>query len=118
MDFSGIDLERDAVERTGNTGAAAPRPKQPFHYTTQRTTTLEHIADRLPRAIAARLTARGRRVQIVSVRLAGRDGTTVHASPTATADALFLDYRDLAALEAGASVPDLEGQVVAVLAEV
>ena len=104
---------RDAVEFS----ARRPTPGPAFHYVTQAVTTLEHVAERLPAAARVRLTARGRRISVVSVRLTERGGRTVHAKPTATAEALYLDYRDLAALEAGGAVPELDLALEAMLGD-
>ena len=110
--LGGREGSRDAGRSSNGNGS-----ERPFHYATHATTTLEHIAASLPVRARARLTARGRRIAVVSVRLTGRGGATVHSPPAATPDALYVDYRDLAALEAGASVPDIEAAIETVLAE-
>ena len=90
------------------------RPRTPherpraFHYATARTLLLGQIAEKLSPALARTLGPRARRMQVIAVRLSSRAGSSVHATPTLTSDALFIDHRDLAALDAGAIVPDLE----------
>lgn len=128
MDIGGADIDpHDGETRPERSGRArderdepgrARRFEPPFHYATQTVTTLEHVAERLPATARVRLTARGRRISVVSVRLTGRGGGTIHARPTATAEALYLDYRDLAALEAGAAVPELDVALDTMLGEV
>ena len=106
-----MDMGGSAYARGGPTGPAGRGsetvPTGAFHYVTQATTTLEQVASSLPTAIRDRLTARERRIAVVAIKLSGRSGVTLHSPPTATPEALYLDYRDLAALQAGATVPDV-----------
>ena len=95
-----VDVERPR-------DAAAERARA-FHYRTERTTPLGRLADRLPPALARTLSPGARRLPVVAVRLSSRAGSAVHAAPALTASALYVDHRDLAAIEAGAVVPDLE----------
>ena len=95
-------------------GAGTPGPApRAFHYATARTVPIAQLAVRLSPGVAAALTARVRRLPVVAVRVTSRGGTAVHAAPAPTPDALYVDHRDLMALEAGAEVPDLEDAVLA-----
>lgn len=138
-DFSTADLQSVDVEdltdaavtarpkpRSGRGRAATPdargvgtRPvasqaPKPFHYASERTMMLGQLADMLPRARSLRLSADARRMPVIGVRLTSRTGRSVHAVPTLTGEALFVDHRDLAALDAGAVVPDLAAVVESV----
>ena len=116
----GTTTERDATERPRTRRTAtrarrapkadaepAPARARPFHYATQRCLTVGQVARWLPAAATCALSAGALRFPVVAVRLAAQSGSPVHVCPTLTADALYLDHRDLAALEAGAIVPDL-----------
>lgn len=89
-------------------GIQAPRP---FHYASARMMMLGQLADMLPSGRSLALSQDARRLPVIGVRLTSRSGRAVHAAPALTEDALFVDHRDLAALDAGALVPDLAALV-------
>lgn len=93
--------------------AASQAPK-PFHYASARTMMLGQLADMMLPGRSLRLSADARRMPVIGVRLTSRTGRSVHAAPVLTGEALFVDHRDLAALDAGAVVPDLAAVVESV----
>ena len=91
---------RDAAANASARGPA-------FHYASERTLLLGQLTDYLPPTLACTLTPGARRTQVIAVKVTTASGASVHVRPFATGSALYLDHRDLSALEGGAIVPDL-----------
>ena len=115
FDQAGSD-ESSGTSAAGKPSNRTPRLEAPFHYATERTLPLSRIADRLPPRVADTLSARARRATVVAIRLSSRGGRAIHSPPTIAGEVLYLDYRDLAAMEAGAIVPDVAELIEAELA--
>lgn len=97
-----------------NDPAATPAGGEPFHYRTERTLQLRDLEPMLGPELRPR--TRDRDVEVVVVRATTRNGAVRRVVPVALPDALFLDFRDLAAIEAGGIVPDL-GEALGELAK-
>ena len=119
---SGWD-ERSARPFDERTDRPAPRtPRRPtergdeppaFLYRTERTLRLRDVEHALRRVCAVTLRARDRDVEVHAVRATCPEGRSVHVRPAALPEGLYLDYRDLKAIESGAIVPGLEDAVQA-----
>ena len=81
----------------------------PYEFQTLETLTLGDIEREIRASTAFVPRAGDRALDVHAVRAHTRDGRVVRVDPVATADALFVDARDLAALRARAIVPGLEG---------
>lgn len=112
--------ERDHAgrERTDRPRAAALEnggdDPHAFLYRTERSLRLRDIENALRRVCAVTLRSRDREVEVHAVRATCPEGRAVHVRPAALPEGLYLDHRDLRAVEAGGIVPGLEEALVAV----
>ena len=105
---AGRAMHRPPVISVPPGDAARPRTgTRAFHYASTRTVPLGHIASRLGGRVAFELTSDARRMPVIGIKITSLSGGSVHAPPTLTEGGLYLDHRDLAAIETGAVVPEL-----------
>ena len=115
MDTGGWTGATDAEAWTGavvdGTRTAArvdPREPEAYEYQTEHTLRLADLERPIRATTSFMPRAAERALAVHIVRAAGRAGQAVRVEPTPLADALYLDVRDLAALQAHAIVPGLE----------
>ena len=85
--------------------------REAFHYACEKTLRVRDIEDDVRRVCAVPLRARDRDLTVMTVRASALDGTPVRVAPVAVDDTLYLDFRDLRALQAHAIVPGLDEAV-------
>ena len=113
-DDRSAQLYDERVERTRvPNGPDEDRGRPAYLYKTVRTLRLRDIEHALRRVCAVTLRSRDRDLEVHAVRATSADGRSVRVSPLSLPEGLYLDHRDLLAIETGAIVPGLEDAVAA-----